>query len=289
MAANGAFVLALALLHLSIGTMQVSSYNLASGQRSSRATRTRLCMIAEWSGCKIVSNKAEAEGLRLIEISATSELASLYTTPGQYVKIKVGEGKPGFYAIASAPDAAKETLTFLVKDTENNQYISAAKGGDVVDLSAPQGKGFNIVEGFDKYKYDFPTTNLLLMATGSGLAPIAAAIEWGPLSLRKISANSLFERTATLYIGARTEESLPFRSKYSEWETKGVKIIPVLSRASSSWKGRTGYIQDALSTDGVKTPRNSGVLLCGHRGMTDAVKELCLSQGVFEGRLLLNF
>ena len=250
----------------------------------------RMMSTPEFSSCTVSSNRKEAEGLRFVEIEVSEELAAQYKTPGQYVKIKVGEGKPGFYAMASSPDSAQQrTLQFVVKETENNQYITGAKPGDKLDVSSPQGKGFNLIEAFESYKFDFPATNVLLMATGSGLAPIASAIDFAPMGLRKIGFNSLFERKATLYIGARSEDHLPLKSRYADWENKGVRVIPVLSKGSSSWTGKTGYIQDALKIDGVKTPRNTGVLLCGHRGMTDNVKEICLDAGVFEGRLLLNF
>ena len=215
-------------------------------------------------------------------------MATQYISPGQYVKIKVGDNKPGFYAIASPPDS-RELLQFIVKETDNNVFISGSKAGDSLDLSAPQGKGFPISEGFDKYKYDFPTFNVLMLATGSGLAPIAAAIDFSPLALRKVGQNSLYERKATLYLGARTEDHLPFRSRFSDWQSKGIKVIPVLSKAPNSWNGKTGYIQDALKADGVPTPRNTGALLCGHRGMTDNVKDFLLENGVFEGRILFNF
>jgi hypothetical protein len=52
-------------------------------------------------------------------------------------------------------------------------------------------------------RFDFPTNNVLLMACGSGLAPIAAAIESSQLGLKTQGFNSLFQRTATLYIGAK--------------------------------------------------------------------------------------
>jgi len=250
--------------------------------------KSPLCAVPEWSSCSIVSNKRDAEGLQTIEVEVSSDLSALYTTPGQYVKIKVGDNKPGFYAIASAPTSA-QVLQFLVKGTENNQFIFGGKPGDKLDLSVPQGKGFAIKTSFEGYKYDFPCTNVVMMATGSGIAPIAAAIDFPLLGLRMTAANSLFPRTAKLYVGARTEAHLPLRAKYPEWEGKGVKVVPVLSKPSAGWSGRTGYIQDALKEDGVQTPRNTGALLCGHRGMTDNTKEICLEAGVFEGRILLNF
>jgi NAD(P)H-flavin reductase len=186
----------------------------------------------------------------------------------------------------------RKVLTFLVKETETNSFLTAAAAGDAIELSLPQGKGFQIAENFDGYKYDFPVTNVLLMATGSGIAPIAAAIESGILGLKSTAFNSLYAREATLYLGARTPEHIPFRSRFDSWSALGVNVVPVLSKpetSSTKWTGRTGYIQDALTKDTVRVPRNCGALLCGQRSMTDDVKSLLMTSGVFEGRILLNF
>ena len=241
-----------------------------------------------WEKTDIHSTVQDSIGLRLIDIAVPESIAALYTTAGQYVQIKQGEGKPGYYAVASPPDG-RTVFTFLIKETEANAFLTSAQTGSSVDMSAPLGRGFQVKEYIDGYKYDFPSTNLLLLACGSGIAPIAAAIDSGTLGLKSTGFNSLFERKATLYIGARTPDHIPLRSKFAAWEEMGVSIVPVLSKADTTWTGRTGYIQDALSKDNVKVPRNTAALLCGHRGMTDNAKDILLSAGVFEGRILLNF
>ena len=205
-----------------------------------------MCASMGWEVSNIISNKKEAEGMRVIEVEATSAIAASYKLAGQYVQMKKDGGKPGFYAIASPPDG-RNVFTFLVKESESNSFLVGMKGGDNVEVSSAQGKGFQIAEYFEKYKFDFPVFNVLLMATGSGLAPIAAAIESGSLGLKTTNFNSLFERKATLYLGARTQEHIPFASKFAKWEEMGVKVIPVLSQPGSpEWAGRTGYIQAAL-------------------------------------------
>ena len=261
---------------------------LSVARSSGKVSRSFLCMSDEWTSCSVLSNEREAEGLRLVKVQVPEEIAAGYTVPGQYVKIKVGDGKPGFYAVASPPGVPNE-MTFLVKETPNNGFLTEAKSGAGLDLSCAQGKGFAIEEYFDTYRNDWACTNILLLAAGSGLAPIAAAIESPLLSLKVTSYQTLFERTATLYIGARSEEYLPFRSKYDEWAKMGVNIIPVLSKPGEGWAGATGYVQDALRADGVKVPRNSGALLCGQKEMTENCREIMLEAGVFEGRILLNF
>lgn len=199
-----------------------------------------------WEVSNIISNKKEAEEMRIIEVQATASIAESYKAAGQYVQIKKDGGKPGFYAMASPPDG-RNVLTFLVKESEANAFLVNMKDGENIECSIAQGKGFQITEYLEKYKFDFPVTNVLLMACGSGLAPIAAAIESGALGLKATNFNSLFERRATLYVGCRTPDHLPLQAKFPIWEEMGVTIIPVISKApTSGWEGRTGYIQEAL-------------------------------------------
>jgi hypothetical protein len=41
-----------------------------------------------------------------------------------------------------------------------------------------------------------------------------------------------------------------------------------------------------IEEDGLLIPRNTGALMCGMKGMADAVKDLLSKAGVFEGRIL---
>lgn len=243
--------------------------------------------LPEWSSAPIISNKKEAEGLRMIEIECP-EIGAEFSTPGQYLKIKKNDGKPGFFAICSPPDK-RDVLQFLVKESEGSQFFTSAQPGDKLDLSPPQGKGFAIEEFFENYRNDWAVSNVVLLAAGSGLAPIASALEYPGLGLKQIGKNTIFERRATLYLGARSKAHLPMMNKYAAWKELGIDIIPVLSQPDASWTGRKGYVQDALKEDGIKVPKNSGVLMCGQRGMTEDCKEALLEAGVFEGRILMNF
>jgi NAD(P)H-flavin reductase len=244
---------------------------------------------AGWGSVKVLNNVKEAEGLRTIDVEVSTEAAESYLTPGQYVQMKSGESKPGFYAIASAPSKENNRFTFLIKETENNAAITGCAEGASLEMSSPQGKGFQITGSFDQYQFEYPVSNVLLMACGSGLAPIAAAIESEILSLNKVGFNSLYPRKASLYIGARSEDHIPFKSKFDAWKELGVDVIPVLSQPGDGWQGKKGYIQDALREDSLQIPKNSGALLCGQRPMVEDVKSYLLESGVFEGRILLNF
>lgn len=138
--------------------------------------------------------------------------------------MKKGDTKAAFLSIASPPDR-RTVLSFLVKESAPHEFILGSKEGDIVDLSAPQGRGFEIQEYFEKYKADFPVNNVLMVACGSGLAPIAAAIESGALGLGEARYTSIFARRAQLYIGARSPAHLPFADKYARWEELGIEVM----------------------------------------------------------------
>lgn len=141
----------------------------------------------------------DATDLKLIDIQVSKEVSQAYSSPGQYLQIKINDQKPGFYAIASPPDG-RDIITLLVKETENNKWLTTAKPGANIDITLPLGKGFQIDEYLNSYRFDFPTSNIYLLATGSGIAPIAAAIESEVLGLNTAPKNSLHKRTGILYV-----------------------------------------------------------------------------------------
>jgi NAD(P)H-flavin reductase len=256
-----------------------------------------------WSAANVLSVESACPSQKsvLVRLSVPAETAASYTVPGQYVQVRSNEdAKPAFLAICSPPLAADKenaasTFDFLIKKTDSNDWLTKASTvGTAIEVSQVLGNGYATAENLDSLKYDFPTQNVLLFAAGSGLAPIAAAIEAGIWSGRSNADNSIGSRTCRLYYGERTADDLCLVERFAAWEKMGVEVVPVLSQPEAApdadeWKGRTGYIQTALAEDGIAIPRNTGALLCGMKGMTESVKELLLASGVFEGRILFNF
>jgi NAD(P)H-flavin reductase len=242
-----------------------------------------------WSAAEIKTNVAANQSGKSVSLKITvpPETAEDYKIPGQYVQIRLNEDtKALFLAIASAPDKENAEFEFLVKKTDDNGWITDAPAGTKVEMSQVLGGGFPIQENLEGFKYDFPTQNILLFSAGSGIAPIKAAMESGQLN---VAGSGSGGRTARLYYGVQTAEDLCFVQKFSEWESMGFQVVPVLSQPSPEWNGRTGYVQNCLEEDGVPIPRNSGALLCGQKGMAESIKVLLSKAGVFEGRILTNF
>uniref|UniRef100_A0A7S2G1T3 FAD-binding FR-type domain-containing protein n=1 Tax=Florenciella parvula TaxID=236787 RepID=A0A7S2G1T3_9STRA len=239
-----------------------------------------------FSTAKVLSNEPAAEGMRSITVEAGDDILGAYTIPGQFVQIKEKEDtKAGFFAIASSPGATPGQCELLIKLSEGsdwapgNQWLCGSKAGETLIMSPAMGSGFKMEDNFSETgANDFPVQNVLLFAAGSGISPIRSAIESGALA----------GKDCTLYYGARDTTFMAYMEKFDEWEAKGVKVVPVMSKADG-WDGRTGYVQAALKEDGVKLARNTGALMCGMKGMAEEVKEALVEAGVDEGRVLTNF
>jgi NAD(P)H-flavin reductase len=270
-----------------------------------------------WKSATIVENKPACPSGKSVSlvIEVDTDTASQYTIPGQYVQVRPLDDtttKPLFLAMASAPknndenddneNDATTLFEFIIKKTDGNEWITSLtknksnEDAVVVQVSQVLGKGFPVDENLNGFKYDFPTQNILLFATGSGIAPIKAAMEF-PGFLKNNNG-----RKCRLYYGEQTADDLCCTTLFQSWEDAGYQVVPVLSQeeaattttpatsvSSASTSSRCEYVQNALEEDGVPIPRNSGALLCGHKTMAESVSEILRTAGVFEGRILTNF
>mmetsp|Transcript_22938 Transcript_22938/g.47707 ORF Transcript_22938/g.47707 Transcript_22938/m.47707 type:complete len:350 (+) Transcript_22938:169-1218(+) len=287
----------------------------STGNAAASSSRTVLFMgwgpDPEWSTATVAGNEAACPSGSCVTVTVTvsPDLIDEFAVPGQYVQLRQSglgdsdDNKPLFLAIASPPAASSTTdeadaaagpssgteIEFLIKKTDNNGWITSATPGTSVEISQVMGGGFPMEENFEGFKFDFPTQNVLLFATGSGIAPIRSVIESGLLGT---GPDSSAGRTARLYYGASTPDDMPYAERFAQWESSGVEVVPVISRpeeVDGGWSGRAGYIQNALEEDGVPIPRNTGAVLCGVKGMCESVKDIMTQAGTFEGRVLTNF
>lgn len=240
------------------------------------------------------------------------EAASLYTLPGQYLQVRVGDGsdegstKPGFFAIASTPEpSSSSSVDLLVKATGDPHNAAdalvAATAGAEVEVSPISGKGFAI----DTIPAsDFHT--VLLFATGTGISPIRAAIASGLLNGTGRAAK---RRDVRLYYGTRSAAATAFAAEEEQWRAAGVRVIPVYSDEGEDYvqdvfarelgaqltsvEGEKGPIFSATLPEGAAGLAEEGgktaALLCGHRGMCDAVRALLAAAGVAPEAVLMNF
>ena len=75
----------------------------------------------EWSKGTVVETSKVAEGLVRVMVDI-GQLAKGYTKGGQYLQLKVGDSKPGYFAIASAP-SPERPIELLIKNQGSTAEI----------------------------------------------------------------------------------------------------------------------------------------------------------------------
>ncbi|USW02762.1 FAD-binding oxidoreductase [Pseudomonas pergaminensis] len=185
--------------------------------------------------------------------------------PGQYVDIIGKEGIRRSYSIANAPreDGKLQLHIRRVVDGVMSRYWFEDLGNnDLLRLEGPRGT-FAL-------RNTLPT-NLIFLATGTGIAPVKAILEQ-----LKADPGRVANKRIWVYWGGRHAPDIYWNP---EFDSLVINFIPVLSRPDGSWSGRTGYVQDVLEYDGVDLA-NSVVYACGSEHMIHSAKEKLVTLGL---------
>ncbi len=116
--------------------------------------------------------------------------------------------------------------------------------------------------------------NLVLLATGTGLAPFVSMVRtpqvWTP------------NRRITIVHGVRYAKDLGYREELSllSQSNPALTYIPIVSRADPEWSGRTGRVQ-RLFEDGTipLNPERDHLYLCGNPAMIEEMEGMLLGRG----------
>ncbi|RDY01660.1 Fruit protein [Mucuna pruriens] len=238
-----------------------------------------------WTPAPLSEIEPAAESLFhvAIDVSDAPDLAASHTLAGQYLQLRVPDApKPSFLAIASPPKLAwaRGVFEFLVKSVAGStaEALCALKRGDVVELSQVMGNGFNI----DRIEPPEKFGTVLIFATGSGISPIRSLIESGFDAGKRSDVR--------LYYGARNLQRMAYQDRFKEWESSGVKIVPVLSQPDENWTGERDYVQAAFTrAKQISNPPATGAVLCGQKQMAEEVTSILVADGVSADKILKNF
>jgi CDP-4-dehydro-6-deoxyglucose reductase len=170
---------------------------------------------------------------------------------GQYLDILMKDGTRRSFSMANAPHD-DEFLQLHLRNyggSFSKHAFETMKERDILRFEGPLGTFF-MREHSDK--------PALLLASGTGFAPIKAIVEH--------AFHSNNPRPLILYWGGRTRADLYMSALPERWarEHSNFKYVPVLSEAlpSDGWTGRTGFVHRAVMED---LPDLSGyeVYACG--------------------------
>ena len=197
----------------------------------------------------------------------TPPSSSFEFLPGQYIEVIGPGGIRRSYSIANAPrDNGHITLHIRkVLGGEMSAYwFEQANQNDLLRFEGPLGT-FCLRET--------PATHLVLLATGTGIAPVKAILE----ELHQDPEAYKFEQI-NLYWGGRYSHDLYWEPAFAQIP---VTFVPVLSR-EPSWGGKVGYIQDAALSDALPL-KNSVVYACGSEAMIRDARADLLRAGLPSG------
>jgi CDP-4-dehydro-6-deoxyglucose reductase len=184
---------------------------------------------------------------------------------GQYLDVIGKEGVRRSYSLANAPrpDGKLELhIRHVDQGVMSAYWFDQAQHNDLLRLEGPLGT-FSLRNTHSNI--------LIFLATGTGIAPVKAMLEQLAINPEQLAGKNVY-----IYWGGRTIADIYWQPHFDDLR---VNFIPVLSRADSSWFGRTGYIQQAVLDDGLDLTAAT-VYACGSDTMIHSARKQLLNAGL---------
>ena len=180
---------------------------------------------------------------------------------GQYANLIKGSIKRSYSIANKSGDNSK--LTFYIKKYENGlmskYWFEDAKVNDLIRVEGPLGVFF--------YRKSIQS-EIVFLATGTGVAPVKAIIEELESSTADYS-----DKNFLVIVGARDLKDLFWTPKIKA--NINFKYIPVLSKPKEEWGGAKGYVQNILLEQKIDLTK-AQVYACGSNDMIESAREVLI-------------
>lgn len=206
----------------------------------------------------------------------------IFFKPGQYIQFEIPKYKlsqgPEYraFSVASSPRSNKKI----------ELYIGLVEKGVVstyVHHYLKQGEGVTIRGPFGDFYYRDSNRDILMIATGTGLAPI--------MSLLRYMREERIQRKATLFFGTKTQKDLYLVDELRglEKELPAFKYMPTLTREAenSPWPGERGRVTVLLEKY-FSEISECEVYICGNTNMVESCLEFFKEKNVPEDRIYFD-
>jgi CDP-4-dehydro-6-deoxyglucose reductase, E3 len=212
---------------------------------------------------RVASLVRAAPDVMLMKLQLPANVVMKYRA-GQYVEFILRDGSRRSYSMANAPEhvgappAIELHLRHMPGGKFTDHVFTAMKEKEILRVEGPLGSFF-LREDSDK--------PIVLLASGTGFAPIKAIIE-------HMRAHGI-TRDAVLYWGCRSRADLYLHdwAVQTAAEMPNLRYVPVLSeaKAEDAWSGRSGLVHKAVMAD---LPDLSGheVYACGAPIMVESAQ-----------------
>ena len=219
---------------------------------------------------RVISLEKKSHDVMLVKLQLPAN-DTMQFHAGQYVEFILRDGARRSYSMANAPHTLVKTDATVPSAPAVELHIRHMPGGKFTDhvFGAMKEKEILRVEGpFGSFFLREDSTKpMVLLASGTGFAPIKAIIEH--MQFKGI------KRPATLYWGGRRPSDLYL----DDWvqarvaDMPNLTYVPVVSNATpeDAWTGRTGFVHKAVLQD---FPDLSGfqVYACGAPIVVDSAR-----------------
>jgi ferredoxin--NADP+ reductase len=207
-------------------------------------------------------------------------------------------GKPNklrLYSIASTrlgDDLDSKTISLSVRKLEYkneagelvegvcSSFITSIKPGDEIRMTGPVGKEMLLPED--------PTANIVMIATGTGIAPFRAFL-WR--MFKENHPEYEFKGLAWLFFGVTTESAILYKSDL-DWMAYKNKLNfrcdYALSREQKTGDGKKMYVQNRMAEyadelwEMIQKP-NTHTYICGLKGMEDGIDDFMIETAAKSG------
>jgi len=185
---------------------------------------------------------------------------------GQYVDI-IRNGQKRSYSINHSQCEGNE-LKLFIRNYEGglfSQYwFNEAKTNDLLRMEGPLGTFF--------YRNNPTCEEIVLLATGTGIAPIKAILNQWQQQPEQVKDKKIW-----LFWGGRKKEDLFWQPQTT---LTNLTYIPVLTR-EDQWQGAKGYVQEIALQQPIHWQK-AQVYACGSELMIQSAQKLLSQQGLKE-------
>lgn len=213
--------------------------------------------------CRVTSIDKPAPDVAVLRLQLPANDRLQYHA-GQYVEFILRDGSRRSYSMANAPHTQEQQpgIELHIRHMPGGKFtdhvFGTMKEKEILRLEGPFGSFF-LREDSDK--------PIVLLASGTGFAPIKAIIEH--------MEHKGIRRPAVLYWGCRSRADL-YLHEWAEQAAQrlpNLRYVPVLSepKPDDRWSGRTGFVHQAVMED---LPDLSGyqVYACGAPVMVESAQ-----------------
>jgi ferredoxin-NADP reductase len=194
----------------------------------------------EFFTARLVKKQCVSESAQTYHLEfVLPEIESFLFLPGQFISAvaddPAGKEQTRAYSIASAPDGNKFDLCL-------NRVAGGFFSNLLADLpDLPLGADIQIYGPNGFFKLRAPITDSILVATGTGVAPMRGFLQWLFAGEDRSNGKEIW-----LVYGTRHETEIYYREEFEAYAARHANFhyLPTLSRPQEGWTGLRGYVQE---------------------------------------------